>query len=236
MVFDKNRILVGLTLVFVIGISFFLKLDLYLYIIIFSMILFDLYKSNFFNNYKYIFFLGVILVLFSIYTYFGYSIKIISYLVIFSVLISLFFSSYIRILFILNLCFFLLILFSILIDNRSFFYFIIFISFFNDTFAYLFGKSIGGPLILPSISPNKTWSGTLISLLLSTILIYQFNFSLFICLILSSSLFLGDLYFSYIKRTLKLKDFSNILPGHGGILDRIDSIFLITIFYSIIQI
>lgn len=198
------------------------------------MILFDLYKSNFFDNHKYVYFFAALLALVTIYMYFEYPIKIISYLSIFSILISLFLYSYIKALFILNLSFFLLILAYLVLNDRSFFYIIILISFFNDTCAYLFGKSIGGPLIYPSITPNKTWSGTLISLILSTILIYQFNFSLIICFIMSSSLFLGDLYFSFIKRILKLKDFSNLLPGHGGILDRLDSIFLITIIYSII--
>ena len=198
------------------------------------MVLFDLYKSKFFYDYKNIYFLCTLLLLIPIYIYSEYPTKIISYLTIFSIFISLFFHSYIKKLFILNLCFFLLIFFSTIVENRFFFYLIIFISFFNDTCAYLFGKRIGGPLIIPSISPNKTWSGTLISLFLSTILLYQFNFSLIICLIMSLSLFLGDLYFSFIKRILKLKDFSNLLPGHGGILDRMDSIFLITIIYSII--
>ena len=234
MVFDKNRFLIGFILLFVIGSSFFLKLEIYLYFIILLMVLFDLYKSKFFYNYKNIYFLFTLLLLIPIYIYSEYPTKIISYLTIFSIFVSLFFYSYIKKLFILNLCFFLLIFFSIIIENRIFFYLIIFISFFNDTCAYLFGKRIGGPLIIPSISPNKTWSGTLISLFLSTILLYQFNFSLIICLIMSLSLFLGDLYFSFIKRTLKVKDFSNLLPGHGGILDRMDSIFLITIIYSII--
>ena len=198
------------------------------------MILFDLYKSKFFYDYKNIYFLCTLLLLIPIYIYSEYPTKIISYLTFFSIFVSLFFYEYIKKLFILNLCFFLLIFFSIIIENRIFFYLIIFISFFNDTCAYLFGKRIGGPLIIPSISPNKTWSGTLISLFLSTILLYQFNFSFIICLIMSLSLFLGDLYFSFIKRTLKVKDFSNLLPGHGGILDRMDSIFLITIIYSII--
>ena len=58
---------------------------------------------------------------------------------------------------------------------------------------------------------------------------YGYLFS-FIC---SISFFAGDIYFSYIKRLSNLKDFSNLLKSHGGILDRLDSIFLIVIFFNI---
>ncbi len=53
---------------------------------------------------------------------------------------------------------------------------------------------------------------------------------------MSISLFFGDIYFSYIKRSLKIKDFSKLLKGHGGILDRIDSTFFVIPFISIILI
>ena len=94
---------------------------------------------------------------------------------------------------------------------------------------YTVGKSVGGPLIVPMISPNKTWSGTLSSFLISCIVLYFFRFNLIECFVIASSLFFGDLFFSYIKRKYSIKDFSNIIPGHGGILDRIDSIFISTV-------
>ena len=90
-----------------------------------------------------------------------------------------------------------------------------------------------GPLIVPSISPKKTWSGTLISSLISLIIFYFLGYNFLFSLIIGISFFIGDIYFSYIKRTLDLKDFSNILRSHGGMLDRLDSIFLITIFFNI---
>ena len=110
--------------------------------------------------------------------------------------------------------------------DRFLFYKLIFISFFNDTTAFVFGKLLKGPKIINSISPNKTWSGTLISFLLSFLVLIYFNFNYFTSFLISLSLFFGDLYFSFIKRTNNIKDFSNIFKGHGGILDRIDSVFL----------
>ena len=100
------------------------------------------------------------------------------------------------------------------------------ISFYNDTIAYIAGRYFRGPLIAPSISPNKTWSGTIFSFFFSLILIYLFDFSFLESAIISISLFFGDLYFSFIKRSFKIKDFSNLIPGHGGLLDRFDSVFI----------
>ena len=126
-----------------------------------------------------------------------------------------------------NVFFYILIYLNSL-DDKIIFY-LIFISFLNDTAAYIVGKTFRGPLITPNLSPNKTWSGTLSSFIISFIVLYIFNFNFVECFFISSSLFFGDLFFSFIKRKYSLKDFSNIIPGHGGILDRIDSIFLSTV-------
>ena len=128
--------------------------------------------------------------------------------------------------------FFILNFFTILLFDREYLYFLIFVAFFNDTVAYISGKTLKGPLIIPSISPKKTWSGTLISFLLSFILIAQYGLSIIISILLSLSLFLGDIFFSYIKRICKLKDFSSLLKGHGGILDRLDSMFFFIIIFN----
>ena len=122
------------------------------------------------------------------------------------------------------LLFFLISSYELLHINRDFFYLIILASFINDTTAYIFGNLIKGPRIIPKISPNKTWSGTLSSFLISFCLMYFFfKFSIFISFLSSILFFLGDIYFSFIKRKNNIKDFSNIIPGHGGLLDRIDS-------------
>ena len=92
-----------------------------------------------------------------------------------------------------------------------------------------FGNLIKGPKILPNISPKKTWSGTLISLLISTFVLIFLNYNFLYSFLFASLFFIGDIYFSYIKRKINIKDFSNSLSSHGGILDRLDSIFFIII-------
>ena len=104
----------------------------------------------------------------------------------------------------------------------------------SDIGGFVFGKFFEGPK-LSKISPNKTIAGSIGSILLSSItliiIIYFFTknfelYNLFIAIITSVSCQLGDLFFSYLKRKSKLKDTGNLLPGHGGVLDRVDGILL----------
>ena len=104
----------------------------------------------------------------------------------------------------------------------------------SDIGGFVFGKIFKGPK-LTKISPNKTISGAIGSIILSittvTGLIFYFAgyFDYKILLIgLITSVFsqLGDLFFSLLKRKAKIKDTGNILPGHGGVLDRLDGIFV----------
>ena len=103
----------------------------------------------------------------------------------------------------------------------------------SDIGGYVFGKIFKGPK-LTNISPNKTFSGAIGSFIftcsLFSSLIYYENkvFNLTIVLVgLVISLFcqIGDLFFSYLKRKANIKDTGNLLPGHGGLLDRFDGIF-----------
>jgi len=103
----------------------------------------------------------------------------------------------------------------------------------SDLGGYIFGKIFKGPK-LTKISPNKTYAGALGSIILTLItisflfffLINLLNFKiLIVALITSISCQLGDLFFSFLKRKAKLKDTGNFLPGHGGVLDRLDGIF-----------
>ena len=117
---------------------------------------------------------------------------------------------------------------EILFTNKKIFFIIIILSFINDTSAFLAGRYFKGPLIVPKISPNKTWSGTVISFLISLALLLILDFNFIYSILISSSFFIGDLFFSYFKRSINIKDFSNLLIGHGGFLDRFDSIFFAT--------
>ena len=130
------------------------------------------------------------------------------------------------------------------LESSVFFLLIISICICSDIGGYLFGKIIGG-VKLTKISPNKTVSGSLGSLFLSTFPIYLFNFQTIVdlnfvisltnisfCLFISIVSQLGDLLISYFKRLNKVKDTGKILPGHGGLLDRIDGIiFVIPLVY-----
>ena len=103
----------------------------------------------------------------------------------------------------------------------------------SDIGGYVFGNIFKGPK-LTKISPKKTISGALGSLIFTCVVILSLiyietnflNFSIFIVsLITSISCQFGDLFFSFLKRKAKLKDTGNFLPGHGGVLDRLDGIF-----------
>lgn len=105
----------------------------------------------------------------------------------------------------------------------------------NDIAQFVFGKLFGRHRIAPRISPNKTWQGLaggivvsqLHSLVLGTYLdLASLPTLAAFGLLLSLAGFAGDLMFSAAKRRLGLKDFSTLIPGHGGMLDRVDSLVL----------
>lgn len=120
-------------------------------------------------------------------------------------------------------------------------YFILIIACLSDSGGYIFGKFFRGPKI-NLISPNKTYTGFFGSIALSQFSIifliyynifdnYNFFEKMFLVFTLSITVIFGDLLFSYFKRVEKIKDYSNILPGHGGLLDRIDGLITLTILY-----
>ena len=119
----------------------------------------------------------------------------------------------------------------------------------TDVFAYITGRFVGAHKLVEKISPNKTIEGLIGGTLMGTFIPMVFyltvinpNISMQILFIVTISLSLigqlGDLVFSAIKRHYKVKDFSNLIPGHGGILDRFDSIIFVilgaVLFLSII--
>jgi len=127
-----------------------------------------------------------------------------------------------------------------------FFLYVISVCFFTDIGGYFFGKIIGGKK-LSKISPNKTISGTVGSFLLSIvplIIVLNINFldfqlnltNIVFCLLISLISQLGDLFISFIKRKANTKDTGNVLPGHGGVLDRLDGIiFAVPFSYFLIK-
>ncbi len=111
----------------------------------------------------------------------------------------------------------------------------------NDTFAYLSGRAFGKTKLAPSISPKKTWEGFAGGLLGVYAVLFLFKENLpsnqwwelaILAILLSSGSTVGDLLESKIKRKAGVKDSGNIMPGHGGMLDRLDSyLFVAPLFY-----
>ena len=130
---------------------------------------------------------------------------------------------------------------------------------FTDLGGYIFGKIFKGPK-LSKISPNKTQSGMIggfvLSLISSSIFVLQYTYDIYVdknliendlkfvilILLISGMSQVGDLIISYFKRSSKIKNTGNIIPGHGGLLDRIDGmifvfpfVYLITLISIIIK-
>ena len=103
----------------------------------------------------------------------------------------------------------------------------------TDIAAYFTGRAIGGPKLAPAVSPGKTWSGALGGAVAAVIcgpllvLFYMRGVSIWIIglsIVLSVLSQIGDLFESFMKRRYKVKDSSHLIPGHGGVMDRIDGL------------
>ena len=142
-----------------------------------------------------------------------------------------------------------IICFNIFIIDKFFFLTILMICIFSDVGGYVFGKTFGGKK-LTKISPNKTVSGSIGSFILSYLgffVIYFYFYDLlsvkidfqalfFIPFLISTICQTGDLFISFYKRKAKIKNTGNLIPGHGGLLDRIDgSIFALPLGFIIIS-
>jgi len=110
----------------------------------------------------------------------------------------------------------------------------------SDIFAYFGGKAIGGPKIARGLSPNKTYSGIVAGTLAGAAAgygcghLFQADSSLYVPWLLIGALIsftglMGDLFESFLKRRFGVKDASRLIPGHGGVLDRIDSLMAATL-------
>jgi phosphatidate cytidylyltransferase len=112
----------------------------------------------------------------------------------------------------------------------------------TDTVAYFTGRSLGGPKLWPRISPKKTWSGAIGGLvggvLLGCLLIMALGVSVkwqHVALSIAFSVLTqcGDLYESAIKRRYNVKDSGNLIPGHGGFMDRLDGFIFAVVFAAL---
>ena len=151
--------------------------------------------------------------------------------------------------YLLGTTFFLGIAFNFLITIRNmgldYIMYIVLITIMTDTFAHFFGTKIGKNKLCPSVSPNKTVEGLIGGTFFGTFIgsvyfLTFFNTEVGIFYIILTSLFLslmaqfGDLVFSAIKRKYGVKDYGNIMPGHGGILDRLDSILFAALAFTFV--
>ncbi|MCA0430990.1 MAG: phosphatidate cytidylyltransferase [Bacteroidetes bacterium] len=124
---------------------------------------------------------------------------------------------------------------------------IIFLIWSNDTFAYLGGSLFGKHKLIERVSPGKTWEGTIfgivitvvISFLIKTYLLQSNNTILWLTLgvVVPITATFGDLFESLLKRKAGVKDSGKLMPGHGGVLDRFDSLlFVVPVSYVIVKI
>lgn len=116
--------------------------------------------------------------------------------------------------------------------GRGLLLFIVFLTEINDVMQFFWGKLFGKHKIIPKVSPNKTWEGFIGGVISTTAIGYGLGFLtplntwalLLVSFLVAISGFVGDVVMSSIKRDVGVKDTGNAIPGHGGVLDRIDSL------------
>ncbi len=220
---------------------YLIKPHIFFFILILALIQYELYTKKFVSLFFscisiFIFFLLVYFEKYSTVTIFSYKSLSLILLLLFFALSTFLHKKYLKYIFFNLLIIILLFLSSLLfINDVNTFFLIIFLASLNDIIAFFSGKKIQGPKIIKSISPNKTWSGTSISYIISFFILTLLDFSLSFSLIIPLFYFFGDIYFSYFKRVNEIKDYSNLIKGHGGLLDRIDSsIFSLSFAYILL--
>ena len=133
-------------------------------------------------------------------------------------------------------------------DGRNWVFFVVFTTFASDTTAFFVGRAMGRHHLAPRISPGKTWEGAIggvcAAVIVSLVFILPTPFSLQIgfgqamplAMLVSVFSQLGDLLESSLKRTAGAKDSGTLIPGHGGILDRLDSVIFagLVVYYYVL--
>jgi phosphatidate cytidylyltransferase len=127
--------------------------------------------------------------------------------------------------------------------GRGLLLFLVFLTEINDVMQFTWGKLLGRHKIIPKVSPNKTWEGFIGGVISTTAIGYFLAFltplspmqALLISFAIAVSGFVGDIVMSSIKRDIGVKDMGTTIPGHGGILDRIDSLsYTAPVFFHIV--
>ena len=117
-------------------------------------------------------------------------------------------------------------------DGRSLLLFLVFVTEISDVLQFVWGKTLGRHKVIPAVSPNKTWEGLVGGVLCATALSPLLRFltpfslpeTLGVSLLVCTAGFLGGAVMSAVKRDFGVKDFGGLIPGHGGMLDRLDSL------------
>jgi phosphatidate cytidylyltransferase len=117
-------------------------------------------------------------------------------------------------------------------NGRTLILFLVFVVEMSDVLQYIWGKTVGRHKILPTISPNKTWEGfiggiasaMLLSLAIRFLTPFSIAETLMVSFFITVAGFCGGAVMSAVKRDFGVKDFGSVIPGHGGMLDRVDSL------------
>jgi phosphatidate cytidylyltransferase len=128
--------------------------------------------------------------------------------------------------------------------GRNWVFFALFTTFASDTAAFFIGRALGRHKLAPRVSPGKTWEGTIagvfgaiiVSLLFTLLIPISYAHAIVLGILVSIFGQLGDLVESLLKRNMGVKDSSRLIPGHGGFLDRIDSVVFagVVVYYYVI--
>ena len=252
----RLRLLSSLIILTVFYISFIIGNPLFVILLssIFCLVLFELDKMDGTKINKFHFFKNLLLQ-FTLFIFlisklkqfnFGFFIDYDVFLFL-SLLINLYFykiyNNYITFIFsnFILICFFLLLEILFMSDGLNLFLYVVLLISTMDVFAYIGGKLIGKIKIVPKISNGKTLEGTLIGLIFTVTIASMIRdlvnldiyFSMLVGFFIGVLSFLGDILESFVKRSVGVKDSGNLIPGHGGLMDRLDGyIVVLPVFYT----